>query len=124
MTTMLKRVSPVLKVSDTRRALAFYQDRLGFHCTFKLDDDLHPEIPYAVVVRDQVQIHLQLAPSSAGLSSCHITVDGVDALYRAFHEAGVTFIRAIENASYGARDFTIADVDGNNLSFAQPLDPG
>ena len=117
---MLKQASPTLQVADMRRALTFFQDGLGFRCTFKLDDQHHPEIPYAIVNRDQVELHLQLSTKGAGLSACYITVDQVDDLYAEFQKAGVRITRPIEDSNYGLRDFNIADVDGNTLCFGQP----
>jgi uncharacterized glyoxalase superfamily protein PhnB len=102
-----------------RRALTFFEGNLGFRCTFKLEDELHPEIPYAIVERDDVEIHLKVSPSAAGRNSCYITVDDVDGLYDEFGRAGVKITRAIENSSYGARDFSAADLDENTLTFGQ-----
>ena len=119
---MLKQVSPTLHVTDMRRALSFFEGSLGFRCTFKVHDDLHPEIPYAIVVRDQVEIHLQLRGAAAGTSSCYIAVDDADAVWSEVQKAGVRVTRPIENSGYGMRDFNVADPDGNNLSFGQPID--
>jgi uncharacterized glyoxalase superfamily protein PhnB len=122
MEAMLKRVSPTLRVADMRRALSFYESSLGFRYTFKLEDEHHPEIPYAIVERDDVEIHLQLSPKAAGLSSCYVFLDtGVDALYAELQRAGVPITRPIEDSNYGARDFTIADADGNTLTFGAPI---
>jgi uncharacterized glyoxalase superfamily protein PhnB len=119
---MLKRVSPTLRVADMRRALSFYEASLGFRYTFKLEDELHPEIPYAIVERDEVELHLQLNPKAAGLSSCYVFLDeGADALHAEFQQAGVRVTRPIEDSNYGARDFTIADADGNTLTFGAPI---
>jgi len=119
---MLKRVSPTIRVADMRRALSFYEGSLGFRYTFKLEDDLHPEIPYAIVERDDVEIHLQLSAKAAGLSSCYVFLDeGADALYDEYQRAGVRITRTIEDSNYGARDFTIADADGNTLTFGAPI---
>jgi uncharacterized glyoxalase superfamily protein PhnB len=118
---MLKHVSPTLQVADMRRALTFFEGKLGFRCGFKLDDDLHPQIPYAIVARDQVELHLQLSETGAGLSACYVTVDEVDSLYAEFQRAGVTITRSIEDSSYGMRDFNIVDADGNAISFGQPV---
>jgi predicted enzyme related to lactoylglutathione lyase len=119
---MLTQVSPTLHVTDMRRTLAFYEGSLGFRCTFKVHDDLHPEIPYAIVERDQVKIHLQLRPAAAGTSACYITVDDADAIWSVVQQAGVRVLRPIEDSNYGMRDFNIADPDGNTLGFGQSID--
>lgn len=117
---MLEKVSPTLQVRDMRRALAFFEGSLRFRCTFKVRDDLHPA--YAIVERDQVAIHLQRSDKAAGLSVCYITVGGIDALYAEVQKAGVRVTRAIEDSSYGMRDFNIADADGNTIGFGQAID--
>ena len=119
---MLKQASPTLHVADMRRTLAFFEKSLGFRCTFKVDDDLHPEIPYAIVERDQVAIHLQLRDTVAGTSSCYITVDDADSVWAEVQKAGVRVTRPIENSGYGMRDFNIADPDGNNVGFGQTIE--
>jgi uncharacterized glyoxalase superfamily protein PhnB len=119
---MFKQVSPTFHVTDMRRALSFYEASLGFRCAFKLEDELHPEIPYAIVERDNLELHLQLRPSAAGTSSCYIIVDDADAIWAEVQKAGVRVTRAIEDSSYGMRDFTVADPDGNNLGFGQTIE--
>jgi uncharacterized glyoxalase superfamily protein PhnB len=119
---MLQQVSPTFQVSDMRRALAFFEGSLGFRCAFKVHDDLHPEIPYAIVERDGVAIHLQLRAAAAGTSACYITVDDADAIWAEVLKAGVHVTRPIEDSSYGMRDFNIADPDGNTLGFGQPIE--
>ena len=119
---MLKQVSPTLHVTDMRRTLSFFETSLGFRCTFKVHDELHPEIPYAIVERDLVEIHLQLQESAAGTSACYITVDDADAIWAEVQKAGARVLRPIEDSNYGMRDFNIADPDGNTLGFGQPIE--
>jgi predicted enzyme related to lactoylglutathione lyase len=52
-----------------------------------------PEIPYAIVERDQVAIHLQLRDTAAGTSSCYITVDDADSVWAEVQKAGVRVTR-------------------------------
>ena len=49
-------------------------------------------------------------------------VDAADSLYAEFQQSGVQITRAIEDSSYGMRDFDIADADGNSLGFGQPIE--
>jgi uncharacterized glyoxalase superfamily protein PhnB len=48
-----------------------------------------------------------------------VTVTDADGLFAEFQAAGARVTRAIENSSYGMRDFNIADPDGNTLGFGQ-----
>jgi catechol 2,3-dioxygenase-like lactoylglutathione lyase family enzyme len=118
---MLKAAYPGLFVKDMRKALEFYEGKLGFQCTFKVDDELHPEIPYAIVKRDDVALHLSLdrGQGLAGKGFCYIDVDVIDGLAEEWKAAEVTFVRALEDSRYGMRDFVAADHDGNHLGFGQ-----
>ncbi len=118
---MLLRASPTLPVREMRPALAYYEERLGFRTVFKLEDDLHPQIPYAIVRRDEVEIHLSLSAGAVGTGACYVLVDDARALFDEARERGATVVRPIEDSSYGMRDFTLADADGNRLGFGQPL---
>lgn len=118
----MKKASPGFRVPDVRRALRFYEEKLGFHCVFKVDDALHPEVPYAIVQRGDVTIHLS-RDAAAGSSSkpfVHILVDDVDALYAEYVAAGVPIRRPPEDSDYGLRDFVAADEDGHELLVGQP----
>jgi predicted enzyme related to lactoylglutathione lyase len=119
---MLQQASPILYVADMRRALSFFEGSLAFRCIFKVHDELHPEIPYAIVERDRVGIHLQLREATAGTSSCYISVDDADSIWAEAQKAGARVLRPIENSSYGMRDFNIADPDGNSLGFGQLIE--
>jgi len=50
-------------------------------------------------------------------------VNGVDAMYRRALEAGYTPEMAPSDARWGERYFHLRDPDGNELSFARPLQP-
>jgi uncharacterized glyoxalase superfamily protein PhnB len=48
-------------------------------------------------------------------------VDDVDAMNERFKDKGATFVREIENADYGLREFEVRDVYGFRLRFATPI---
>lgn len=117
---------PALPVSDTARAVAFYRDRLGFA-------PRHVAADFAIVHRDDVEIHLWAAnqpdtagaePHLAGSASCRVRVVGVDALYDEYRAQGVIHPNgALAPQPWGDDDFTVLDADGNALAFFQPTAP-
>lgn len=130
----LKRAIPALPVRDIDTATAFYRDRLGFAVAHHDDD-------FAIVTRDQVEIHLWAArdeswkrrPSAAGsrpvasgaesflagTASCRIEVRGLDDLYAAYRESGVLYDAdtVIESRPWGTREFPALDLHRNLLTF-------
>jgi catechol 2,3-dioxygenase-like lactoylglutathione lyase family enzyme len=62
----LKTVSPVLPTRDVRRSIEFYVERLGFRLK---GQDSSSEPRYAVVGRDDVELHLQWHDRQSGRRS-------------------------------------------------------
>lgn len=79
----------MLAARDVNESIAFFE-RLGFHAIFR-DDDRDPK--YAVVRRDQVDLHLQWADAGQWVAGkdrpvYRFLVDDVDALFEEFSKAG------------------------------------
>ena len=130
----LGQTIPAMPVLDAAAATDFYRDRLGFQV-------LHQDEGFAVLGRDDAQVHLWQAgdeswrervalretPVSsgaesfiAGTASCRIKVDGVDDLYEELSAKDVLHPASREGISdtdYGTREFATFDQDGNLISF-------
>jgi catechol 2,3-dioxygenase-like lactoylglutathione lyase family enzyme len=135
----LSTTVPALPVRDVAAAVAFYAERLGFGC-------VHQAAGFAVVVRDDAEIHLWEADDTtwrgrrdlaempvrsgaedflAGTASCRVRVDDADALHTELGAAGVLHPvdrgRA-EDTDWGTREFPTLDLDGNLITFFQRRD--
>jgi catechol 2,3-dioxygenase-like lactoylglutathione lyase family enzyme len=130
----LSQTIPAMPVRDAALATEFYRDRLGFQI-------LHADDGFAVLGRDDAQVHLWQAgdeswrervalretPVSsgaesfiAGTASCRIKVEGVDDLYAELSAKDVLHPVSREGVSatdYGTREFATLDQDGNLISF-------
>jgi catechol 2,3-dioxygenase-like lactoylglutathione lyase family enzyme len=130
----LSQTIPAMPVRDAAAAAEFYRDRLGFQV-------IHQEEGFAVLGRDNAQVHLWQAgdeswrervalretPISsgaesfiAGTASCRIMADGVDGLYAELSAKDVLHPVSREGVSdteYGTREFATLDQDGNLISF-------
>jgi catechol 2,3-dioxygenase-like lactoylglutathione lyase family enzyme len=102
-------------VRDVAKAIEFYTTRLGFRVVHTADD---PPV-YAVLTRDELDVHLTRDSAKAGQCGCWIIMQKADELFERLQRAGVTIIRTIEDSPYGLRDFVIADVDGNQLGIGE-----
>ena len=127
------RTIPALPVLRVRAAADDYRDRFGF-------DPVHVTDDFAVVVREDAEIHLWGATDEewrlrsdvaqrpvcsgaesflAGTASCRIEVADVDALFAELDAAGVSHPSAggLGDTDFGTREFATVDMDGNLLVF-------
>lgn len=124
---------PVLPVAAIAPATGFWRDRLGF----KID---HADEGYAVLVRDGIEVHLWAARDEtwrdrpdrplvtgaesflAGTASARVLVRGIDTLFEEMRDAGVLHPNGpLADKPYGLREFAILDLDGNLVTFFEPL---
>jgi catechol 2,3-dioxygenase-like lactoylglutathione lyase family enzyme len=131
----LSTTIPALPVESVVRAAEFYTGRFGFGVRH-LDPD-----GFAVVVRDDAEIHLWQADDDrwrgradlaarpvrsgaetflAGTASCRVHVDDVEALHAELGVTGVlhpTDPGSPVDTGFGTREFAALDGDGNLLTF-------
>lgn len=114
---------PALPVSDERAAVEFYTETLGFRELVGADG-----AGLAILVRDEVELHLWVADGSApgaerhlaGSASCRLLVDGVQELYRHCEASGVVHPRApLRRTEWGTQEFGLLDPDGNLITLYQ-----
>jgi catechol 2,3-dioxygenase-like lactoylglutathione lyase family enzyme len=110
--------APVLPVRDMKAAIAYYTRVLGFTPAF-INGDAGDSPVYAVLARDGVGVHLRPLPTMTHGAGAVLMVERVDALYAEYVAKHAGIARAIEDSSYGLRDFTVNDPDGNNLLFGE-----
>ena len=117
---MVRSAIPVLHVTSSRDAQAFYCGKLGFTPQFAYRPDAAaPDPCYLGIVRDGVQLHLSSFPGDgvAG-SAAYLLVEDVDALYAEFTARGVRIELTPTDQTWGNREMYVRDPDGNSLRFA------
>ena len=116
---MFHRAIPVLHVTRSAAAQAFYGDQLGFRLAFAYRPDETRNDPcYLGFERDGVWLHASSFPGDAvagGVVCLH--VDDVDALHREFRDKGVAFDLEPTDQTWGTREMYVKDEDGNSLRF-------
>ena len=118
-----QEVHPVLPVRDVAAAIVYYTQKLGFELKFQ-DSKANPK--YAGVLRDGVELHLQWHDATDFKSveklSLRFFIEDVDALFEEYQTQGVFHTRtALQNTSWGTREFAFYDPDGNGLFFYRGL---
>jgi hypothetical protein len=117
----IEEAAPVFAFRDMVMALMYYRSILGFEHLFVNEHPPEPPV-YAIVQRGNVKIHMfpQRDGVQAGHGGAHFKVVGVEALHEELTRRGVKVIhRDFVRVKQGLRTFTIADLDGNRLSFAE-----
>jgi catechol 2,3-dioxygenase-like lactoylglutathione lyase family enzyme len=126
---MAEKTIPILPCRSIDDNLAFYR-ALGFAVTFQ---QRRPN-PYAVVERGGITLHffsMRAYDPAQSHSTCYISTTDVDALYDAFRDGlraalgklptrGLPRIGALQDTSYGVRQFLVTDPGGNTLRIGQP----
>jgi uncharacterized glyoxalase superfamily protein PhnB len=107
------QVAPAFAAKDFEGLVSFYCDVLGFQPRFKTP-------VYAVLGRDEVQLHLypQREGKVAGQGNAYFFVQEVDAIYESCSQKAKV-IDPIGDRDYGLRDFLIEDPEGNRVGIAQ-----
>jgi uncharacterized glyoxalase superfamily protein PhnB len=119
----LHAFAAVFTVGNVGRSLEFYVARLAFREHFRLGDP----IEYAIVERDSVSIHLMpasQAPGSLGRSSIYVFAEDVDRLHDELQRRGCPIEIAPTDFSYGMREMSVRDPDGNRTTFGQESKAG
>lgn len=133
---MLQVAIPAFPVADLTAAVAVYQTGLGF-------TPVHVDDGMAILQRDGIELHLWLSGDEtwrdgvdlgrpvrtgaesflAGTSGCRIRTTELAVLFDEMQAAGVLHprSRAIENKPWGTAEFHCLDLDGNLLTFFEPL---
>jgi catechol 2,3-dioxygenase-like lactoylglutathione lyase family enzyme len=107
------RLNPTLRVRDVARAIDFYTSRLGFRLGFTWGEPLR----FAGMNFGEVQVFLQQGDPGSVPAQVYFVVDDADALHAFQAGQGVHVLRAPADQAYELRDYTVADLDGNELTF-------
>ena len=119
---MIKSAIPVIAVTDSWRAEAYYCGVLGFEKLFAYRPDPSRADPcYLGVARDGVSLHLQsFKRERAGMTDSFLYVTDVDELFTELSARGAVVQMPPTDQTWGTREVGIRDPDGNVLVFATP----
>jgi catechol 2,3-dioxygenase-like lactoylglutathione lyase family enzyme len=110
---------PIIPARDVEATASWYRDELGF-------DVFHTEPEYGIVGRGESWIHFwgpsEIAPENSN-TMIRLGVRGIDELYAHCQERGIVHANApLDEQSWGFREFSVTDRDGNLVTFFEPPD--
>jgi catechol 2,3-dioxygenase-like lactoylglutathione lyase family enzyme len=120
---MFKSAIPVLRVSSSAAAEAFYSDRLGFNLQFATPADRNrPDPCYMGFTRDDALIHVSSFPGDGVTGGVvFLLVEDVDRLYAEFLAKGVPIDMTPTDQTWGNREMYVRDPDGNCIRFVHEI---
>lgn len=119
-----ERIAAILPVRDISAALDRYKV-LGFAGDAYHERDPQGRHFYAFLWRDNINLHLTLVPEldpESNTSGVYLYVDDPDALYEEWRAAAPSGdLRKPEDTSWGMREMSYSDPDGNLLRIGRRL---
>ncbi len=111
-------VSPQLSVKDVKATQEYYRDVLGFEVLW-----LWGENDFGAVGANNVAIYFAHEDDPEGESVLCIDVDDIDAYYKTVKEKGARITSDLETKPWGMREFTVEDLNGNQLRMGMGVKP-
>lgn len=117
----IKKMSPLLLVSDLKHSIEFYTKKLGFDVDFLYEDF------YAGIIKDGYSIHLKInetfiknRENSRSKEDIDITfsIDDIEELYEDLLNRSVDITQLLRTMPYG-KEFYVADPDQNIIAFLE-----
>jgi catechol 2,3-dioxygenase-like lactoylglutathione lyase family enzyme len=108
----IDRPVPELPVADVERAQRYYRDTLGFEIGW-----LDPGKEIGAATRGDVVLFFRRREPPFEPAVNWIFAENVDATYGELKSSGANIVEPLEKKSWGLRQFTIEDLDGNRFYF-------
>jgi len=113
---MLRRVMPELPLTNVAAGVAHYRDVLGFEINYAQDD-------IGVMDRDgQRLLLIARTPEHSGIGSCSFYVVDADGMHAELRAKGANVQGEPVSQPWGLREFSVLDLEGNRLTFAQTFE--
>lgn len=113
-------IYPVIRYRDADAAIEWLGRAFGLGERVAYRDDSGALTHAELELGDQLIMLGQADPSGEPLASTvslYVVIEDADALHGRAVEAGATIVRALSDQSYGSRDFSARDLEGNLWSF-------
>jgi uncharacterized glyoxalase superfamily protein PhnB len=111
-----REATPILRVADLDRSLAYYVDALGFDLQWRFDD-------FASVCRGDATLMLSEGSQGQPGTWVYLAVSDADALHDELRGRGATIRHPPRNFPWGSRELHVFDPDGHVLRLGADADP-
>ena len=124
------KMVPVIKCSDLARSVHFYTSVLDFERRWPEDEARETANGVALLVKDGAELQLSRHAGDGVFGSLNrVFVKDVDERYETFRRRGLDTTMRSESPihtapvdqTWGLREFSVTDPDGNGLCFCAPV---
>jgi catechol 2,3-dioxygenase-like lactoylglutathione lyase family enzyme len=124
------KIVPVIKSGDLKRSVDFYTGVLDFERKWPGDEDREMANGVVDLIRDGAELQLSRHGGDGIFGSVNrVFVDDVDERYGTFRKRGLDTTKRPESPvhtapvdqTWGLREFSVTDPDGNHLCFCMPI---
>ncbi len=124
------KIVPVIKSGDLKRSVDFYTRVLDFERKWPGHEEREMANGVVDLIRDGAELQLSRHAGDGVFGSVNrVFVDDVDERYATFRERGLDTAKRPEspvhtapvNQTWGLREFSVIDPDGNHLNFCMPI---
>src|SRR5262245_2109364 len=113
---MMQQALPELPFDDVPAAVNYYRDVLGFGINYQQHD-------IGVMFRDRITLLLiARTERHKGIGSFEVYVENADKLYEELRSNGANLLGLPVSRPWGLRDFSVLDLEGNRITFAQTFE--
>lgn len=127
-------ITPSIRVRDVEASLAFYTGTLGFSVRRGTAEDgnislnrgdanLMLEGPNPVFYSDAYNAAIAARVGTPSAMALYMEAEDLEALHDRLTADGIAIIDPLADRPWGQAEFTVADLDGNWLTFYMPLSP-
>lgn len=111
-------IYPCIQVCDIETTIMWYQDFLGFSCSYK-SSIKHPD--FAVIEQDSLKIYLKRDPEQESYASNIVVIEtsDIEAKYKELESKGLIIVQQISTGAFGGKEFVSKDYEDNKLVFKQ-----
>lgn len=125
-------VTPSIRVRDVDASLAFYTESLGFAVRRgtaeegnislnRGDANVMLEGTKPAFYSDAYNAAIAARVGTPSAMALYMEADDLEALHERLSAAGIAIIDPLADRPWGQAEFTVADLDGNWLTFYRPL---
>ena len=124
------KIVPVIKSSDLEGSVRFYTEVLDFERKWPSEEDCETANGVAHLTKNEAELQLSRHAGDGVFGSLiRVFVDDVDERYATFRARGLNTTKRPESPvhtapvdqTWGLREFSLSDPDGNGLCFCSPI---